>query len=563
MNDMKKVWEIKERKFEEISLQLLYNRNIISGKAEKDLIKKFLEPDFENDFHDPSLLPDWTKLEKRILEAVKNKEKIGIFADYDADGIPGAAFLYKSLKQLALCAEVYIPTREEGYGLNKQGIDLLINKGCTLIITVDLGIKAFEMADYLQGKCDLIITDHHLPDDKLPAALAVVNPKVVGSKYPFIELSGAGVVFKIVQGLAQKFPKELTESFLKWNLDLIAISTISDVVPLVDENRIIAKYGIISLAKTKNLGLQELYKVAAFDPEKMNTYAVGFQIAPRINAPGRIDHATKSFELLISEDEKEAHELANWLNEKNQLRQESMDEVEAAAIKEILERSLDKNNIIIISGKWPKGVIGPSASRLVERFRRPVIILSEEKDGYSGSSRSLPCFNIVARLKQAEQYLTLYGGHKGAAGLSLKADQLENFEREMIAIANREIKAEDLLPRINIDLEIKTEELTIKQFEVISKLEPFGLGNPRPVFYLRNVKLVDHRFVGRENKHLKLTLESSGKQIEGIYFSCGLDPEDIKSNQEYDIVFNPEINRWNGSEKVSLNISDMKESNGE
>ena len=559
---MDKVWEIKPKVFDDITLQLLYNRQIITKKAEADLVRNFIEPDFESDFHDPKLLPDYKKFEERLIKAIENKEKVGVFADYDADGIPGAAFLYKALRKLNLQVEVYIPTREEGYGLNKKGLDLLIKNGCNLIITIDLGIKAHDMANYLDGKCDLIISDHHLPDETLPKAIAVVNPKIIGSKYPFTELSGAGVVFKLVQGLSKIFPKELSESFLKWNLDLIAISTISDVVPLIDENRIIAKFGIISLSKTKNLGLKELYKVTAFDPGKMNTYSISFQIAPRINAPGRIDHATKSFELLVSENEEEAKNLAKWLNEQNQVRQDLMDEVEESAIKEIIERNLDQNKIIILSGKWPKGVIGPSASRLVERFRRPVIILTEEKGGFSGSSRSLPCFNIVAGLKQVEKYLTLYGGHKGAAGLSLKTDQLAGFEKEIIKIANKEISAEDLLPKLNIDTEVSTSDLTVKQFEQISKLEPFGLGNPRPVFCLRKAKIVRFQYVGSENKHLKLILESSSKQFEAIYFSCGMEGNRIKINGKYDIVFNPEINRWNGREIVSLNISDMKEADG-
>ncbi len=304
---MDKIWEIQKRKYDDVILQLLHNRGVIFRIDDEKGTESFFHPNFESGLYDPTLLPDFSKAIKRIKKAIDRREKIGIFADYDADGIPGAALLFKAFSTLNQNVEVYIPNREKGYGLNREGIDFLIEKKCSLIITVDLGIRDFLEAKYCQQEeIDLIITDHHLPDDKMPKAVAVVNPMRVGSLYPFANLAGAGVAYKIVQGLSEIYPQKITESFLKWNLDLAAIATIADVVPLLDENRTIAKYGLIVLNKSKNLGLQELNKAASLNSGNLNAYSVAFQIAPRINAPGRIDHAAKSFELLVTQDRRKA-----------------------------------------------------------------------------------------------------------------------------------------------------------------------------------------------------------------------------------------------------------------
>ena len=554
-----KIWEVRKRVFDDEVKQLLYNRGVIDEKADKATITRFINPSFDKDFYPVKLLPDYDKFLKRIKLAIQNKERIGIFADYDADGIPGAALLYRALKKLGLDPLVYIPSRQEGYGLSKEGIDYLIGRSVSLIITVDLGIREFENAEYIMAnKCDLIITDHHLPDEKLPNALAVINPKNPGSKYPFQELAGGGAAYKLVQGLAEEYPEKLSESFLKWNLDLAAISTISDVVPMIDENRIIAKYGLISLAKTKNIGLKSLYQVAAINTEKLSSYTVGFQIAPRINAPGRMDHASKSFELLVTEDKKEADDLSKWLNDQNSVRQEAMDEVQQQASEKIIAKKLDENKIIVVSGSWGKGVIGPTASRLVELFRRPVIILSQEGDFLSGSSRSIRGFNIVEALRNSDKYLINYGGHKGAAGLQLKADKLDEFIKSITTYAAKNITDEDLLPRIDIDMEIDPGKIKIDLLKQIQKLEPFGLGNPRPVLMSKNLELVDHRFVGKENKHLKLNFKSENNHHESIYFNFKDEIKNLSCGQIYDIVFTPEINTWNGDEKPSLNIIDYR-----
>jgi len=387
----------------------------------------------------------------------------------------------------------------------------------------------------------------------------VVNPKRADSKYPFRELCGAGVVFKIVQGLAEVYPKIIDEKFLKWNLDLVAISTISDVVPLISENRTIAKFGLLVLRKTNNIGLQELYKVSAIDERKIDAYTVGFHIGPRINAPGRLDHATASFRLLISEDKNEAEETARHLQGQNEKRQVAMEEIFVAASKIIDREKLYENKIIIVSHKdWQKGVIGPVASRLVEKYFCPVIILAESDDTLDGSCRSIGNFNITEALSSAKKYLISFGGHAGAAGLHLKKKNYDSFMRCMIDYVKKNIAGEDLLPKINIDLELGKNRIGIGLFKDLEQLEPFGFGNPKPVFLTLKIRLIYHRVVGKGNNHLQLKFTNGIKEIKGIIFNHDNDLNLLKTGNFYDIVYNPGFNFWNGNNYLDLRIIDYK-----
>jgi len=555
----KYIWQIKKRVFSDPIKQILFNRQIIDVNESKNS-EIFLEPNFDRNLYNSKLLPDFRKFEKRIISAIEKKEKVGIYADYDADGIPGAAFLSKALSKIGLENETYIPSRDDGYGLNKTGIDHLIDRNCSLIITVDLGIKEHKNAEYImKRKCDLIITDHHIPDDTLPMAVAVVNPKIRGSRYKFSELSGAGVVFKLIYGLKDKFPHQLTEHFLKWNLDLIAISTISDVVPLVDENRVIAKFGLISLQRTKNLGLEKLYQTISIDPKKINEYVVGFQIGPRINAPGRLGEAMKPFKLLTTNNREEALELAKELNNQNGIRQEAMDQVFVEASEEIGSKKLDRCKIIILASKWPRGVIGPAASRLSEKFLRPIIIFSKEGDTLHGSARSIKGFNIVEALQMNDSLLVAYGGHKGAAGVEVLSKNFSKFCKSMSKTADQKITKSMLEPKIEIDLILDSKEIDLKLFHQVEKLQPFGMGNPRPVFLIKKVQILEQKIVGRDGSHLKFIFNQQNNIFEGIFFSFFKKDYKLDKNKKYDIVFRPEINYFNGDEKVSLNIIDIKE----
>ena len=550
-------WKIAERKFKDLFDQILFNRGVISDKEE------FLSPDFRK-LHDPFLIKNLKKAVLRIEKAKKSNEIIGIFADYDADGIPGAALLNKTFTKLGLKSYVYIPSREGGYGLSKEGIDYLVNKKCSLIVTVDLGIRNFSEAKYCKEiGVYLIITDHHIPDDKIPDADIVVNPKIKGDSYPDRDLAGGGVAYKLMQGLSKIFPKELSEAFLKWNIDLAAISTISDVVPLTGENRVIANYGLKVLRKTKNIGLNELYKVAKIDPNKIMAYSVGFQIAPRINAPGRMDHATKSFELLVTEDVKEAKSLALWLDEKNQERQGAMEMAEREATQKIIKNNLINHKIIVVSGDWQKGVIGPTASHLVEKFSRPVILLSKGKHEFSGSARSLPEIDILKIVEKSEKYLEKFGGHKGACGLTVLENKFDKFLDSIIKNADKEIKEDQLQKTIKIDALANLKDLNIKLYDNLGKLEPYGMGNPKPVFETNNIEVTGKKIVGAGEKHLAINFKQEEKEIKAIFFSGNLHDEKLELHKKYDLIYTLDLDTWQGNNQLKLNIIDIKTSTNE
>jgi len=556
---MDKTWEIQPKKYDDVILQLLYSRGVISQLKDEKKIDSFFKPDFTRDLHDPNLLPDIKKAIKRIVRAVENNEVIGIFADYDADGIPGAALMYKTFIALGNRVEVFIPNREQGYGLGEEGINYLIERKCRLIITVDLGIRNHKEADYCKSKnMDLIITDHHLPDETLPKASAVINPMRHDSKYPFRGLSGAGVAYKIVQALSKQYPKQIDQAFLKWNLDLVAISTIADVVPLQDENRTIAKYGLIVLNKTKNIGLAELVRFVGMKDKCLPAYAVAFQIAPRINAPGRIDHATKSFKLLTTQNHQEAKELASWLNDKNIERQEAMEKLYQEAVEKVEKDKLAKNHIIIVAGDWLKGILGPSASQIVEKYNRPAIVFSSKDDIYSGSARSVEGINIVSIFEKMKKYLIRFGGHKGAAGLSLTKNKFKTFSEQIIKYCNKNIDEKLLTPKIKVDMEIEAKDLGLNLYDKVLQFEPFGMGNSKPVFVLRNAIMEFPKFVGRESKHLSLQLVIGNKRFKAIYFSYLEDRDIIKHGNKFDVVFSLSEDNWNDERKLSLNIIDLK-----
>lgn len=547
---MNKKWIIQDKKSQDIIEQILINRDI-----PKKEWSNFLNPDFKNGLHDPFLLSGMKKAVERIKKAIERQEKVGIFADYDADGIPAAVLLSDILeKKLGLETFVYIPTRREGYGLNKQGIDYLKKSGASLLITVDLGVREIQNTIYTQKQgLDVIITDHHEPGDKLPEPLALINPKLKNSRYPFRELSGGGVVFKLIQALGREFRK-IKEADLKWALDLVGITTICDVVPLIGENRIFAKFGLMVLQKTKRLGLLKLYQAANIDVQKIDTYIVGFQIGPRINAPGRMGETNESFQLLKSIDPSEAAELAARLDKINRERQDKLDKILKEAEDKILKDGLDKKKIILLGDeKWPSGLIGLVAGKMMEKYSRPCLVFEKGEEFSKGSARSIENYNIIEVLEETSELLASFGGHAKAAGLTIENKHLAALYDKLLQIADKRLAEEDLLPKITIDTKLTLKDLNLGLFEKIKKLEPFGLGNPRPVFAIEKVQPENLRTIGQDGKHLKFNIAEASV----IGFNFGHLISDIQ-NKNINLAFTLDEDAWDGTKKLQLKIVDIK-----
>ena len=558
---MEKIWELAPRKFDELVDQLLFNRGVITDGNDNEIAKNvFFQPEFDSDLYSPDKMKGISLAVSRIKKAAENGEIVGIFSDYDADGIPGAALLYRAFQKVGVKSEVYIPNREVGYGLSREGVDYLLSKKCTLIITIDLGIRSIAEAVYCrENAVDLIITDHHLPGDEIPSANIVINPKQPGDEYPFKELCGCAVVFKLITALATVFPKELDQKYLKWNMDLVAISTIADVVPLLDENRTLAKFGLLVMNKTQNFGLRSLIKVIGLGEEKkIDAYQVGFQIAPRINAPGRVDHATKSFELLVSSDENETKELSDWLNEKNSTRQDQMEKAQDEAVKIIEKDELYKNKIIIVSSKWQRGIIGPTASRLVEKFSRPVIMFAEEDDTMTGSARSVSGVNIVEIFEQCSDEILKFGGHKGAAGITVEKDKFDKFIKKIVKVSKNVVTDDSLVKKIKIDAKVDLTELTMKLHSDLLKFEPFGMGNSRPTFLVSGVQFSTFRFVGKEMNHFSAVVEGPSYKFKAIWFNCPFKPDFFDRGKKYDVVFTLSLDEWQNQKTLSFNVQDLQ-----
>ena len=562
MNKKWQIYEVDEEKVEKLSQKynlnkllstILVNRNIVN---EED-IRLFLKPT-RNDFHNPFLITDMEIAIKRIIEAIDKKERVTIYGDYDVDGITSITVLKSFLKDRGLEVSQYIPNRlNEGYGLNRNAIEKIHKNGCDLMITVDCGISAIDEINYANELgIETIVTDHHEPGSELPKALAVIDNKRKDSTYPFRELAGVGVVFKLIQALGIKLGLK-EEEYLKY-LDIVCIGTISDIVPLVDENRVIAKLGLLLIRQTKNIGLRSIINASGY--KKIDSNSISFGIAPRINACGRMGKAEDALKLFLSENLNEVSSLTAKLNEYNRLRQDTEKKIFDSAVKEIEEDNLDKNATIIVGGhNWHHGVIGIVSSKITEMYFKPSILLSFEEDGIgTGSGRSIPGFDLHEALNKCTDTIEKFGGHSMAIGITIKKEKFEDFKKEFEEVA-RNSKIDEIVPIINIDAKIDFSTINKEMVDSLKELEPFGEGNKMPVFAFKNLKIDSIRAL-TEGKHLKLTLKEGNTVVNAIGFNMGKFAEEYRIGDKVDVVGVLEINTFNGVDTLQINMKDIMRS---
>ena len=561
---MNKKWEyynVDNKVIEEISnkfnvskllAKILVNRKIIEEKQ----IQMFLNPT-RNDFYDPFLLPDMEIAVERIIKAIKNKEKVVIYGDYDVDGITSTTVLKQFLAERGLDAGYHIPNRlEEGYGLNKQAIEDIINQKYTLMITVDCGISGIEEVEYCNKLgIDTIITDHHEQLEELPKALAIIDAKRKDNKYPFRGLAGCGVVFKLIQAISIKLGLDDKE-YLKY-LDIVCVGTISDIVPLVDENRVIAKLGLMLIAQTKNIGLKTLLMESGY--KKLDSNTISFGIAPRINACGRMGFQNEALNLFLTNNIQEARDITTKLNKFNSQRQAKEKEIFEQALLELEKENIDNLNSIVLCGdNWHHGVIGIVASKIAEKFFKPTILICFEGEIGKGSGRSLPGFDLHEALVRSSEYLEKYGGHEMAVGVSLKKNMYNDFKEKFEEIAiEQDIK--DIIPVIKIDGVITSKDINKETVKELEKLEPFGEKNKTPIFVYKNLKIDSIRALSG-GKHLKLILKDDNLLINAIGFNLGHLSEEYTIGDKIDVAGVLEINSFGNQELVQINIKDLMKS---
>lgn len=543
----------------ELILRFLYLRGITDYQK----VLKFFRPTIDK-LYDPFLLKDCLKAADRVIESINRKERIMILGDYDVDGTCGVSMFYLFLKKLSLESEVYIPDRiDEGYGISIKAIDLAKEQNIKLIISIDCGITAYDKVEYAKSLgIDFIICDHHQPPEIIPDALAVIDPLRADDNYPFKYLCGAGVAFKLAQAVSNKLNKpELPNSLI----DLVAIATASDIVPLTDENRILVKEGFELINNKPRLSLKVLIESSGLKVGNLTTSNIVFTLAPRINAVGRLGDAKRAVELLTCEDNEKIKEFAFILNDENQNRRE-IDKSITDDVFKIFDEPINIENqssIVIHNEDWHPGVIGIVAARLVEKYNLPSIVLTTVNGVGKGSARSINSFNIYEALKQCEDKLIQFGGHFHAAGLEIELDNIEEFRKSFNEIASNEISEEQLIPEIEYDKEVTFDELTPKIFHILSFFEPFGPENMIPVFITRDVQIIGDVRFAKANTHIfKVRDSQSNKIFEAVFFNSLEYSDLIKTGSNCDICYSIDKSFWNGKEYTKLRIRDLKIATG-
>ncbi|MFH2137914.1 MAG: single-stranded-DNA-specific exonuclease RecJ [Candidatus Omnitrophota bacterium] len=559
---MQKIWNFRELDLQKqktlaaqlgispIIAQILINRGITDAEA----AAAFLDCDMGN-CHDPFLLKDMSKAVERIKKAIAYKEKIVVYGDYDVDGLTSCSLLFYALSALGADVSCYIPHRiEEGYGVNLQACAGLKEQKTALVITVDCGISSFQEVEYLNASgIDIIITDHHQPlDDKVPQALCVINPQQKDCKYPYKELAGVGIAYKLAQGISRG-SLDVSE-----HLDLVALGTISDVAQLTGENRILVKHGLKVLSQTKKIGLRALMDVTGIKKGALSTYHVGFILGPRLNAMGRMGSAEKSLHLLLSNSYKQSYELALALDLENKQRQKTEQRIlkEAMAMVDTEINFKHHRTVVLHKDTWHPGVIGIVASRIAERFYRPTILIATQEGVGKGSGRSIRDFHLFDTLSKCNHLLEEFGGHENAAGISILEKNLQNFKDIFNQEACKVLTPEKLRPVVDIDMEITLGALSEKLIEELEKCAPFGMGNPRPVFASRNLKLKQKPRVLR-NSTFKLWLTDETVTCEALGSRMG-DIDVASITDGLSIVYSPSINNWQGISTIQLQLKDIQ-----
>lgn len=561
-------WKIKEFDKDKIN-EIAHNFNIPAilakifidrGITSTEEINKFLNP--QNQEHqDPYLLKDMEKAVFRIKQAKINNEKITIYGDYDVDGATSTSLLYLLFQKLGIECDYYIPDREkEGYGLSKSGIDSIIDEGSSLIITCDCGISAISEIEYANSKgMDIIVTDHHTVGDALPEAYAVINPKRKDSEYPFPYLAGVGVAYKLAEALSDDF--KLAQDSLEELLDLVAIGTSADIVEMSGENRILVAEGLEQIRNTTNPGIRELLKITGLnDSQKISVSDIVFRISPRLNAAGRIASASLAVNLLTTKSNVNAHQLATHLEKLNSKRRSIEDKtINDALIQLKSNYNPDDAKIFLLYKKnWHKGVLGIVASKLIDKYKRPAIMISVDNDDVGvGSARSIPGFDIYEVLAQCESYLENFGGHPRAAGLTVNKYNIESLKEHLTEIAEENITENMLTPTLEIDSVIKFNEINQRTITILKKLSPFGPTNMKPIFVAQNVSVSGiPRIVGKN--HLKFRAMQNKIVISAIGWKLANLYEMLISNRPLNIAFVIEENKYNGMKEIQLNIKDIK-----
>lgn len=563
-------WKIKEKtkikrtdlpKINPVVLNILAERGIDTTKK----INDFFYPSYEKGLPDPFLFSDMKRAVERIAEAREKKELVAIFGDYDADGVTSSAILKETLDNLGIKSVVYIPDRKlEGYGMNLSAVEELKKQNVKLIITVDCGItNCEEVAKAKKYGIDVIITDHHYIPNKIPEAYAIINPHQKNSGYPFPNLAGVGVTFKLIEAIFQNFFLEKKEQ-LKWMLDLVSIGTVADCVDLKEENRIMVKFGLIVLSKTRRPGLLELFQVGRFQIDENNVpdaHKISFQIAPRINAAGRMDHANTAFNLIKETNRAKARNLALELEGNNQARQKEtakiVDEIKILAANMFK----DKKFIFAVSEHFPTGIVGLVAGKIADEFNKPTAILNKGEKESTGSFRSIPQVNIIEAIEKCAGLLIKFGGHSQAAGITVKNENLNAFFEKLNGIIEKELKGKDVTPVLEIDAEIFPKDLDFELAESLQKFEPFGQGNKEPIFLMKNLIVEDLRKVGNGEKHLKLSLRATDgtpKIFEAIGFNMTNGFSHLQVGDKADFVFTIYEDNWNGNKKIQLKLIDLR-----